>query len=300
MIDQATKLRELISNRNNITMENVPKNKEVTQDARVICITSGKGGVGKTNFTINLAIELSKLDKRVVIVDADLGLANIDVVLGTIPKYSLLDLIHNNKSIEEVMVAGPNNIKIISGGSGVADLVDMDPLSIDRLIGKFHLINNYADIILIDTGAGLSNSVLSFVLAAEEVIVVTTPEPTSITDAYAMIKTINLREEDKKINIIINRVENTAEGNVAFEKLQNAAKRFLKMDLYKLGYVFEDNSVIRSVKKQIPFTLEYPNSIVSKNIKSIAIKLTNNGNTKDNKSTSSFFKKLVGFFRQEA
>ncbi len=299
MMDQATRLRELISNKKAAAEQiNLP-NERPAKNARIICITSGKGGVGKTNFTINLALELSKLGNRIVIIDADLGLANIDVVLGAIPKYTLLDLIHNNKTIEEVMVEGPNNIKIISGGSGVTELVDMPLSSIEDLIGKLHSINDYADIILVDTGAGLSNSVLSFVLAASEVILVTTPEPTSITDAYAMIKTINLREKNKKIRLIINRVESVTEGDIAFEKLNNAAKRFLLLDLYKLGYIFEDISVIRSVKKQTPFTIEYPNSIVSKNIKSIAVRLVNDAvyNGEDNKAPSNFFRKLVGFFR---
>lgn len=299
MIDQAAKLRELINDRRIISKRTVPQKEQIVKDARIICITSGKGGVGKTNFTINLAIELSKLNNRVVIIDADLGLANIDVVLGTIPKYTLLDVVHNDKSIEEVMVTGPNNIKIISGGSGITELVDMSLSSIQQLIEKFHSINNYADIILIDTGAGLSNSVLSFVLAAQEVIIVTTPEPTSITDAYAMIKTINLKEKNKEIKVVINRVGNITEGNIAFEKLKNAVKRFLLMDLYKLGYVFEDSSVIKSVKKQIPFTVEYPNSIVSKNIKNIAIKLINDTDidTESSKNFDSFFRRVFNFFR---
>ncbi len=299
MIDQAAKLRELINDRRIISKRTVPQKEQIVKDARIICITSGKGGVGKTNFTINLAIELSKLNNRVVIIDADLGLANIDVVLGTIPKYTLLDVIHNDKSIEEVMVTGPNNIKIISGGSGITELVDMSLSSIQQLIEKFHSINNYADIILIDTGAGLSNSVLSFVLAAQEVIIVTTPEPTSITDAYAMIKVINLKEKNKKIKIIINRVGNITEGNTAFEKLKNAVKRFLLMDLYKLGYIFEDSSVIKSVKKQVPFTVEYPNSIASKNVKSIAIRLINDIglDIENGKGFDSFFRRVFNFFR---
>lgn len=297
MIDQAAKLRELINNRKMYNKQISSQDEQNAKDARIICVTSGKGGVGKTNFTINLAMELSKLNNRVVIIDADLGLANIDVVLGTIPKYNLLDVIHNGKTVEEVMVTGPNNIKIISGGSGVIELVDMPLVSIQQLIEKLQPINHHADIILIDTGAGLSNSVLSFVLAAQEVIIVTTPEPTSITDAYAMIKTINLKEKNKKIKVIVNRVENITEGNIAFEKLKNAAKRFLSMDLYKLGYVFEDNSVIKSVKKQTPFTIEYPNSIVSKNIKSIAMKLVNDIDIENANTFDHFFKKLVNFFR---
>lgn len=302
MIDQAAKLRELINDQKIISKQTAPQKEQIVEDTRVICVTSGKGGVGKTNFTINLAIELSKLNNRVVIIDADLGLANIDVALGIIPEYTLLDIIYGEKSIEEVMVSGPNNIKIISGGSGITELVDMSLSSIQRLVEKLLLINNYADIILIDTGAGLSNAVLSFVLAAQEVIVVTTSEPTSITDAYAMIKTINLKEKNKRIKVIVNRVKNITEGNIAFEKLKNAAKRFLLVDLHKLGYIFEDNSVIKSVKRQIPFTIEYSNSIASKNIKSIAIKLVDDmdADTENSRNGDGFFKKVLSFFRQEA
>ncbi len=296
-MDQATKLRELINNRRRHSKElEIISNKG--KDTRIICVTSGKGGVGKTNFTINLGMELSKLGQRVVIIDADLGLANIDVILGTVPKYTLLDIIHSDKSIEEVIMNGPNNIQIISGGSGVLELVDMPPASIQSLIEKFDSINNYADIILIDTGAGLSSSVLSFVLSAQEVIVVTTPEPTSITDAYAMIKTINLKEKNKKIKVIINRVENITEGDIAFEKLSNAAKRFLSMELEKLGYVLDDSNVSRSVKKQRPFTIEYPNTVASKNIKNIAIKLTNDlDHTHNTDDFGNFFEKLMKFFK---
>jgi len=297
-MDQAAKLRELINSRRMYSKQTTTRKDNSIKDTRVICITSGKGGVGKTNFTINLGMELTKLNKKVVIIDADLGLANIDVILGTVPKYTLLDIIHNNKSIEDVIMNGPNGIKVISGGSGVLELVDMPLTSIQKLIEKFNSINNYADIILIDTGAGLSNSVLSFVLSAQEVIVITTPEPTSITDAYAMIKTINLKEKNKKIKVIINRVENISEGNIAFEKLYNASKRFLSIDLEKLGYVLDDNNVSKSVKKQRPFTIEYPNSIASKNIKNIAIKLSNDADGIDNNiNYNSFFEKIVNYFK---
>ena len=301
MIDQAAKLRELVNDKKILSKQVTSQKRQIVEDARVICITSGKGGVGKTNFTINLAMELSRLNNRVVIMDADLGLANIDVVLGIIPQYTLLDIIYGEKSIEEIMVPGPNGIKVISGSSGITGFVDISLSSIQQLIEKLHIINNYADIILIDTGAGLSGSVLSFVLAAQEVIVVTTPEPASIADAYAMIKTINLKEKNKKIKIVVNKIGNITEGNVTFEKLRNAVKRFLLMDLYKLGYVFEDSSVVKSVKKQTPFTVEYPNSIASKNVKSIAAKLVDDNIDREySRDLGGFLKKVFGFIKQEA
>lgn len=296
-MDQAAKLREIINSRKIYKKQTDQKKHRSEGKTRIICVTSGKGGVGKTNFTINLGIELTKLNHRVAIIDADLGLANVDLVLGMVPQYTLLDIIYNNKTVEDVMADGPNGIKIISGGSGVLELVDMPLESIEGLIKRFDDISNYADIILIDTGAGLSNSVLSFVLSAEEVIVVTTPEPTSITDAYAMIKSINLKDKYKKIKVIVNRVENINEGNIAFQKLNNASKRFLSVDLEKLGYVFDDGSVVKSVKKQIPFTMSYPNSIAAKNIQQIALKLTNDSDIENNNAIDNFFKRLVNFFR---
>lgn len=300
-MDQAAKLRELIKNRRNFPLEIEVGNEESSSnDTKVICVTSGKGGVGKSNFTINLGMELIQLGKRVLIIDADLGLANIDVILGTVPKYTLLDIIHGNRSIEEVIATGPNGIQLISGGSGVLELVDMPSDTIQQLIEKFALINTYADIILIDTGAGLSSSVISFVLAAQDIIIVTTPEPTSITDAYAMIKTINLQEKNKKLKVIVNRVENIAEGDSTFEKLNNASNRFLSLNLQSLGYVFDDSNVSRSVKRQSPFTLEYPNSTASKNIRQIAAKLLNDIYHLDMNGPNNlegFFKKLVKFFK---
>jgi len=298
MIDQATRLREIINQKKpfNSVIEN-PKEDQET-NARVICITSGKGGVGKTNFTSNLAISLGKLNKRVVIIDADLGLANVDVVLGVIPEYTLLDVIKDNKDITEVMKIGPEGIKIISGGSGILDLVDMPKESLSILIEEFDKIQEHADIILIDTGAGLSKSVLSFALAAKEVIVVATPEPTSITDAYAMIKTIIMEDRDKDIKVIINRVDDMKEGSIAFSKLRNVSKKFLNVEIKELGFIPEDISVRKAVKAQSPFLLEYPNSFISESIEKIALKLTNEAVDKNKLMKSqSFIKRVLSFFR---
>ncbi len=302
MQDQAARLREIINQRRSFSNTVNEKNKASampSSSTRIICVTSGKGGVGKTNFTLNLAIALSKLNNRVVIIDADLGLANVDVVMGVLPKYTLLDVIKGNKELEDIMVTGPNGIKIISGGSGVLDLIDMPQDQITHLIDKFENISNYADIILIDTGAGLSKSVLSFVLAAHEVIVVCTPEPTAITDAYAMIKTIGIKDKSKKLKLLINRVENVNEGKITFEKLKNASDKFLNINIEKLGYLLEDIHVSRSVKLQQPFIIQFPNSPVSKNIELIASKLTNDKVELDNNNTTTkgFFNKVISLFR---
>ncbi|MBM7613678.1 MinD/ParA family protein [Alkaliphilus hydrothermalis] len=300
MQDQAARLREIIKQRKNFNTAIVEKTKETvtTDTARIICVTSGKGGVGKTNFTLNLAIALSKQNKRVIIIDADLGLANVDVVMGILPKFSLLDVIKGDKGMEDIMVTGPNGIKIISGGSGLLDLIDMPQDKIQHLISKFDSINSYADVILIDTGAGLSKSVLSFVLAAHEVIVVCTPEPTAITDAYAMIKTIGMKDPGKKLKLLINRVESINEGKITFEKIQNASNKFLNINIEKLGYLLEDIHVSRSVKLQQPFIIQFPASPVSKNMELIACKLTSDKVEKDlGISTGGFFNRVLSLFR---
>ncbi|MCC5909816.1 MAG: MinD/ParA family protein [Clostridiaceae bacterium] len=299
MMDQATKLRDLINKRRATEEKSTAFKKIPAKKARVICVTSGKGGVGKTNFTANLAIALSKQDQQVVIVDADLGLANIDVVLGVMSKYTLLDIVKHRKNILDVMNVGPQGVKIISGGSGIIDLVDMSSEHINTLVSSFDEITDRADILLIDTGAGLSKSVMSFVLAAEEVIIVTTGEPTSITDAYAMIKTIGLQEKNKDIKLIINRIESINEGKAAFEKLENACKKFLNIKIEKLGFIMEDNNVRKAVNAQTPFIIQYPNSSVSRNIELIASKLTNNHQEKKDiiGKSSSFIYRVVNMFK---
>lgn len=220
MKDQADRLRQIIDNlklrqaMNQAALLAGIKKKT----ARVITVTSGKGGVGKTNITINLAIALSELGKRVIILDADFGLANIDVLFGIVPQFTLVDVINNKKNILEVLADGPKNIKFISGGSGVEELVKLEKAQLERFVENISLLDKLADIILIDTGAGLSENVMSFVMAADEVLLVTTPEPTSITDAYALIKMVSNRNREKVIKVIVNRAENVGEADDILNK----------------------------------------------------------------------------------
>lgn len=286
-MDQAQKLRDIVKD----AREEEVLNSTYIKDSRVITVSSGKGGVGKTNFTVNLGIALSKQGKRVTIIDADLGLANVDVILGIIPKYTLSHIIKNEKSIDEIMLEGPHGLKVISGGSGMLDLVNLKEDQIESLIHSFDKLNDISDYILIDTGAGLNTSVLSFIKAASDVVVVITPDPTSITDAYALIK--NISEEEKHINLVINRVESSKEGAEVYGKLERAAKKFLHINLNNLGYVYEDNNVKKSVRLQRPFAIEYPNSIATKGIEMIAYNLINKENkTADVNKFSMFINKL--------
>lgn len=269
MTDQAFKLRELI----NVNKPAPPVGKS---DARIIAVSSGKGGVGKTNFTVNLGIALSKMGKKVTIIDADLGLANIDILLGLVPRYTLTHVLKQERTIDEILVKGPNDIQIISGGSGVMDLVNLGPEELNRLIESFEYLNHDSDFILIDTGAGLNHSVISFIQAAQELVVVVTSDPTSITDAYALIK--NIKDLNLSIKVVVNRIESNKEGHEVFHKINSATSKFLDFEMESIGFIYEDSNVKKSVKNQVPFIIGFPNALASKGVELIAYNLLNNSN----------------------
>ncbi|HOJ09605.1 MAG TPA: MinD/ParA family protein [Clostridiales bacterium] len=276
MNDQAEKLREIITNlkKKQINSKNYSvSNRFNAKTARTIAFTSGKGGVGKSNIAVNTAIALSKLDYKVALIDADLGLANVDVILGLSLKFSLADIMRNNLNITEVLSEGPCGIKFISGGSGVEELTKLNGEDLERFINNIGILDNLFDIILIDTGAGLSDSVLSFVMAANEVIIVTTPDPTAIMDAYALIKAIAARDNEKNINIIVNRADSIKEANGVLEKLILVSRKFLGIEISPLGFILYDDAIVRAVKLQQPFLLSSPNSQASRFVRDIALNL---------------------------
>ncbi len=287
-MDQAERLRTMFQDTND------KPNK--SPSSRIITITSGKGGVGKTNITVNIAIQLSKLGKKVVILDADLGLANIELLMGITPKYSLEDVIKGSKSIEQVFTSGPFGINFISGGSGVKELIRISDAQLDFFIRNLNKLDRLADIILIDTGAGLSNSVMSFVKAVNEVILVATPDPTAIMDAYSLIKLLKNDLVDlPKINIIINKVYKEQEGYEAFNKLFKVSDKFLEVPIENLGYVPYDTHLVKAVKSQNPVIISYPKATSSKAFERLANRLLNIPyNNKGNKSgIDSFIKRLI-------
>lgn len=303
MIDQAEKLRKIVSNLNNQSSKNTsdstqPEKITLSKRAKVIAVTSGKGGVGKTSVTVNLAIALSQKGYRVVIIDADLGLANIDVVFGIVPKYTLLDSINSEKGILDILCEGPNNIKFISGGSGVQELINLDQNSLDAFMANMSLLDHIADYILVDTGAGLSHTVMNFVLAAEEVILVVTPEPTSITDAYALVKTVSYTRRDSKINVLINRADNENEARSVYNNFSMVSERFLGMKLESLGYLPFDQSFTKSVKMQRPYLLSYPKNTTSRLIGEIADLLVEKESLQSIAQTGikGFINRFVGLF----
>ncbi|MCL2164297.1 MAG: MinD/ParA family protein [Oscillospiraceae bacterium] len=308
MNDQANKLREAIQNikseqQSKMRAEAISETpgdsragfigKRITP-AKVFTVTSGKGGVGKTNVTVNLAIALTEMGYRVALIDADFGLSNIEVLFGVMPKHSLFDVIHRDMGIMDVLCEGMMGIKLISGGSGIEELMRIDREHLPKVIANLSILDKEFDIILIDTGAGMSDVVISMALAADEVVLVTTPEPTSVTDAYTLVKTLLKKDKDKIIKIIINKADNPVEAIDALSRLIQVTGKFLDLKLLKLGYILNDSTVVKSVKQQQPFIVSYPKSQASKSIKTIAESLVSNAPGNDNVKSGG----MAGFIKR--
>ena len=230
--------------------------------ARVITVTSGKGGVGKSNTSINLAIQFRKLGKRVIILDADFGLANIEIMFGAVPKHNLCDLIYQGKSITEIITWGPMEVGFISGGSGIAGMSNLSRDYLSYIIQNLSQLAAIADIIIVDTGAGISDAVLEFLVASGEILLVTTPEPTSITDSYSLLKALyrhpRFDENTTKVKMVANRVAKESEGEILFNKLNAVVARYLKIPMTYLGSVPEDVQLARAVMQQMPVSIQNP------------------------------------------
>jgi flagellar biosynthesis protein FlhG len=255
--DQAEKLREKIHQSQG---SNSPEKKKQT---RIITVTSGKGGVGKSNFSLNFALSLIRQQKKVMIFDVDLGLANIDVLMGISPKQTMLNMIEKDLSIWDIVEEGPHGLQFVAGGSGFNHLFQMDEGKLSKFFVELGSIQGYVDYIILDTGAGLSNESLRFILAADDVILVTTPEPTSITDAYAVLKMVNAKDPNVDLKLVVNRCSSVKEGINTAHKLQLVAKQFLNKQVGCLGYIPDDPNVMKAVKKQSPFLLHFPNTEAS-------------------------------------
>ncbi len=255
---------------------------------RTIAITSGKGGVGKTNITANLAILFSRLQKKVLILDADFGLSNIDVILNLAARYNIKHLFSGEKKLEDLIVEGPGGIKILPAGSGIQELTSLDEFQRLRLIEEFDAYDSDADILLIDTASGISTNVTFFCMAAQEIILVTSPEPTAITDAYAVIKVLFTMYQEKHFKILVNSVKDQAEAHEVFRRLSTVTEKFLSISLDYIGYVPYDSSFTKAVRSQKALIETYPNCEASRSLTEIASKLCNDANGRV-KGTLQFF-----------
>lgn len=237
---------------------------------QTIAITSGKGGVGKTNVAANLAIALQARGKKVMILDADMGLSNIDVLLHLAPHYNIQHVLSGERSLRDVIVEGPHGIKILPSSSGEQELTALNEFQRLKLLEEFDAYDNDVDILLIDTGAGISENVAFFCVAAQEVVIVTSPEPTAITDAYALIKVLCTRYQEKEFHVLVNSVKSPEEGEEVFRRLSLATERFLSISLDYLGQLPYDEAVPDSVRQQKAFLDAYPYNPVSRGIREIA------------------------------
>ncbi len=288
-MDQAEQLRSII--KSNVQ----PK----SHKSRVLTVTSGKGGVGKSNTSINLAIQLKKMGQRVIILDADFGLANIEIMFGLIPKYTLSDLIYKGKNIKDIITWGPMGVGFISGGSGITQLANLTTDAINYIVQSLSQLEELADVIIIDTGAGISPAVMQFLVASSEILLVTTPEPTSITDSYSLLKSLSqniyFSKQMTQVKIISNKVDSEGEGKLLYNKLSMVIEKYLRIKTSYIGAVPNDIQISKAVMQQVPISIQFPMSKASRSYELIARNLLQdvgkNGTYKN--SMASFFTRIL-------
>ncbi|MEM1026861.1 MAG: P-loop NTPase [Planctomycetota bacterium] len=294
MFDQANALREMVGEAEKasaLTLTHRPDDlPEVTPQplptrrlARSIAITSGKGGVGKTTTSVNLAVQLARMGRRVVLLDADLGTANVDVMCNLTPTGTIADVAAGRLAFTDIALDAPGGFRVVPGCSGLANLAALGRSELDRLASQMSRLESDADVLLIDTGAGVGPAVHAFCAAAERMLVVTTPEPTAVTDAYALIKTIHQPESRSahrepaalvpETHLLINQARDAAEAAKVYERVANVCRHFLSMTPRNAGHIVLDPKVQRAVRRRKPFTLESPNAMAARGLHQLAHRL---------------------------
>lgn len=269
-MDQAEQLRRIIKG-------STPPAKRPL--ARIITVTSGKGGVGKSNTAINLAVQFRRMGQKVIILDADFGLANIEIMFGAVPRFNLCDFVYQGKNIKDIITWGPMDVGFISGGSGITGMSNLDKDNLHTIIGNLTELDEMADIIIVDTGAGIADAVLEFLVASGEILLVTTPEPTSITDSYSLLKALSRHPryvpEATQIRVLANKVTGENEAQALYAKLQTVVERYLKVPISYLGMIPQDPLLAKAVMQQMPVSLENPKARSAMAYEAAAAKLMN-------------------------
>jgi flagellar biosynthesis protein FlhG len=287
MSDQAEQLRLL-------ARTTKPK---LLHSPKIVMISSGKGGVGKSNLSLNLALSLQQSGKRVLLIDADIGFANIDVLMGIRANHHLLQVSNQDLSIWDVMTTGPLGLKFIAGGSGFSELANLSSAQVHLLIEQMSQLDGQFDFILVDSGAGIQEYTLKMAAISDDVLLITTPEPTAITDAYALVKVLTRQQQTPKIRLVVNRVSTILDGRSAADKVILVAKRFLNVDIDVLGYVYDDPNLQRAVMKQQPILLHAPESSSSRCIVQLMRNyVTGIANEPKIKEPKSFYQKMKRLF----
>jgi len=279
-VDQASRLREVA--------------RGVVHSAMTVAITSGKGGVGKTNLAVNLSICLAGKGLRVILVDLDMGLANADLLMNLRTRYTLSHVVSGQRSLEEIVTSGPGGIGFVGGASGVDRFANMSEFERRNLIAWVGSLNNNADIVVLDCGAGISRNVVGFAAAADRTVVVTTPQPTALTDAYAMIKVLHRESADARASLFVNMADSRAEARGSYERLSSVARRFLDYSVADGGYMLHDRSVEMAVQERCPFVIRYPHSNASASMGAMASELSRA--VSGTQRCGGFFRRVVGLF----
>lgn len=291
--DQAADLRVRMAG--HVTEAPPPRASLRRRTARMIAVASGKGGVGKTSIAVNLSLRLSQLGHRVVLVDADLGTANADLLLNVHPRSTLTNLVRGGAVLGDVLTPINDHLRLLAGASGLSAMADLDILDRRFLVSELSALESQSDLIVIDCGAGVSQNVLAFAQAADDLLVVATPEPTSITDAYALVKVLSRADRLPSVHVVMNQAINETEGRQAAERLSSVASRFLGIEVSQIGQIPRDDHVGRSVRLRIPFVVQYPRSPAAAAISILANRVAVPVVSAD--SDSGFFQRLVRFFR---
>lgn len=261
--DQATALRGLMLAQDVDAPVSAAPARRTERHARTIAVTSGKGGVGKTSIAVNLAVHFAKLGRRTIVLDADLGTANVDVLCNLMPSATLAHVVAGRRAIEDTLIDAPGGFRLVPGASGLAQVANLSEFERGRLLNDLHRLESRADVMIIDTGAGVGANVLSFCVAADEVLVVTTPEPTAITDGYAVIKSIVRQKPEAEIRVLVNQVRDEREARAVFERISAVCRKFLSVAPRYAGHVVSDERVRLGVHRRRPFALEAPTTPAS-------------------------------------
>jgi len=294
-VDQALELRRLAADRRSRVVSEVSGPEAAPEKLRIVAVASGKGGVGKTSFTINFALALAQKGQRVAVLDADLGMANVNVALGMAVRASLHEVVRGERTMSEVMVEGPEGIQVIPGGSGVQELADLGEEGRAHLLAGLEELAHHADVLVVDTAAGISRNVLAFACAADTVVVVTVPEPPAIADAYGVIKALLHSKPGADVRLVVNRTMGPFEGKAVFEKLDLVVQRFLGARLRLFGQIPDDEVVPGSIRLQRPFLLAEPGAPSSRAVRRLAAEFL--GESAGGGGLAGFLDRLVGWFR---
>ncbi len=302
--DQAAKLRYIqgynmdFNNLNSLQMSSnkiVQIKGEESTFTKVIAVTSGKGGVGKTTFSVNLSIMLAQLGKKVLLMDGDLGLANVNVLLGILPERNIYDVFKGKRKISEILIKTQYGIDFIAGANGIDQLANLSEEQRSAFLKDLETLQGY-DFLIIDTGAGVGPNVIGFLKPADDIIVVTTPEPTAITNAYGMIKSIVVNREEKRLKLVVNQVNSAIEAKKVSDRLTEISAQFLKADVETLGFIFKEDEVLNSIRNQRPLVVVYPGSKSASCINHISRKLLNLNEEENQSTISGFFGKIFNIF----